>query len=375
VESSSYLPYRFKELCRATTYRPLIRAAVAAAVISLTVPGTSHAQSLELGGKLLEALNEAHDAFESLTTLHQAAQDALSGRSVSAGSDWSTLADRYDHAAQTARSAPLPSDFQSKNIVSVSDFMDCSKRTDSMDKLRGYLGDLQTARDQGNVSLSNLDQRLTEIPPAQKALTYLINVHQQLVSIPVYGQKFAFDWLDLEARVSPALNSLEAELKNQRARIAADVQKLNSEITNYQANLSQLTNVGCSSEAGLDDLMLGTWNQRSRFDVTGGTRAIAGVLILDRKIGEKTYSGTRNLTATHQLTAGYSWLPENLARGAPRGSTTWIESASTTVTATVTDTEVILSYPAAPWEKSGLTVKYQRNGRSFYSDASTFTKQ
>src|SRR5689334_23200117 len=99
---------------------------------ALVTAGSLHAQSLELAGRLASALITAKDAYDNLSILQRAAQDALAGKPISTGGDWSALADRYEQAAERVRAAPLPSEFQSSNVVSVSDFMNCSTRADAM---------------------------------------------------------------------------------------------------------------------------------------------------------------------------------------------------------------------------------------------------
>lgn len=274
---------------------------------SFTV-GTSGAQSLELVGKLASALTEAKDAFENLTVLRAAAADALAGKNVSTGGDWSALADQYDRAAQLAREAPLPSQFQSRNIVSVADLANCSTRSNTIEKLRAYRDELASARGQGSASVARLDESLSEISRAQEALAYLIDVHGKLSTLPIYGQRFAFDWVDLEARVRPALNGLEGDLRRQRSRFVEDLSKLNLSISNFQANLDQMTKMrGCDSEASLDQRIMGVWRgpyrhrlYKTQISSDGQTLAGTFTMTITQKLGPAEYSGkmVQDLTRT-----------------------------------------------------------------------------
>jgi hypothetical protein len=191
----------------------------------------------QVAGRLVSILNDIREANASLTTLQQAAEDALTGRTVSAGTAWATIAERYDKAARTAKEDRLPSEFTSENMPSPSDLSSCAA---TLNKLRAYNVDLLSAKEQGNKTMGNMDQRLAEIPRAKEALKYLVGVHEKLASLPVRGQGFALDLLELD-RVSVALNGLDGELRNLRRRYAEDLKKLDSMIERFQANLRQFS--------------------------------------------------------------------------------------------------------------------------------------
>ena len=214
---------------------------VTAVLLGLQVSG---GQDLQLVGKLAAALSDAQDAYKKLEMGRQAAQDALQGKRVTTGGDWARVAEKYDKAAKGAREAPLPSQFQSKNIASVADLANCSTRAATLGKLKAYLDELTAARRHGAAAVAAINERLMEIPKAGEAVTYLMKVHEKLVAVPIYGEKFALDWIDLDA-VQLSLNGLESDLKSQKARFSADLAKMDIAIANFNANLSQLTNLTC----------------------------------------------------------------------------------------------------------------------------------
>jgi hypothetical protein len=194
---------------------------------------------LTLAGPTLSALKEAKGSLETLINLKIAATDALAGKTPSIGGDWSKLADSYDKASADAKAAPVPSALtSSNNVVSLAELMNCSTRQSAITKLYGYQTDLRNTQVRGQDGVKQLDGQLADIVTARAALTYLISVHQQLAAVPVYGDKFALDWLDLNTRVSRSLSDLESALKNQRKRFSDDLVVLNTRIQNYQSNLA-----------------------------------------------------------------------------------------------------------------------------------------
>jgi hypothetical protein len=312
---------------------------LAVLAFSQTTPRLAYAQNLKAAGELLGAINEAHDAYESLTTLQNAAQDALAGRSVSAGSDWANLADRYDRAADAATNAPPPSEFQSSNIPSLADFMDCSTHDDSIEKMRAYLVDIQNARDQGNATLAKLDQSLAEIPPAQQALKYLIDVNQQLVAVPIYGLRFQMDWFDLETRVSRSLNGLEGALKEKRKRFAADLQKLSAKGSDLQSKVGGLASIPCTQGAGLDSVMPGVWTGPIRTVYEDGQIAEGTyTLTITQKTGPSAYAGRVRIEATRTAPPGKTFA-------STRTRTEHASISFPNVSITVNGSSVIVSGP------------------------------
>ncbi|WP_447985475.1 hypothetical protein [Nitrospira sp. Nam74] len=229
-------------------------AVILASTETLQVPMLSAQELSKNAVELIKALNEAKDAHEELEKLRGAADNALHGKPISTGSDWSKLADRYDKLTEAARKSPLPSQFTSANIVSVGDFSNCATRPASIQKLNAYLQDLKDASAKGKTVVASLDATLTkDIPSTRESLVYLIKVHEDLMALPGIGSQFAFDWLDLNTRVLQSLGQLESALKGQKKRYNDNVILLDQEIGNYESNLSKLSQMTCSP-------ITGTWS-------------------------------------------------------------------------------------------------------------------
>jgi hypothetical protein len=228
---------------------PRVLLPIAFVVLSGSIGG----QTGSIVGKLLSAVNDAKDAYSTITRLESAAHNAIEGKKVTADGDWTKLAGKYAQAAKEAREAPVPSQFQSQNIVSVADLANCVTRPSTMQKLRAYQGELTAARQNGVKSLAILDERLAEVPKAKESLRYLISVHEKLMEVPVYGPAFGLDWVDLETRVQPALNNLADDLKKQREHYADDLSRMATAIANFQANLDQLSRLTCSCSGNAAD--------------------------------------------------------------------------------------------------------------------------
>jgi hypothetical protein len=205
--------------------------------VALTVEG----QSLQLAGKLLGAMNEANDALNTLDTLQTAASDALVGNRVSAGTGWSKLADRFNKAAADAESAPLPPDPVVTQPVSAAELADCKTRAGAVAKLTSYLNDLRSSRQATQESLRSLDHQLTRIAQGRRALEYLINVHEQLIKVPIYGDLFVLNWVDLNTSVSDSFGELESAFRAQRQKYFTNDRALGLRIGNLQSNISLFT--------------------------------------------------------------------------------------------------------------------------------------
>jgi hypothetical protein len=184
------------------------------------------------------AIVESNEALDTMNRLQQAAQDALAGKPISIGTDWSKLADRYDKAARDAKSAPLPAAIPQTEPVSVEDLRKCTTRAEAIHKLTNYLTDLRASQSSGQELEKTLDKQLANIQHAKQALAYLITVHEKLMALPVVGTSFGLDWVDLNTRVSDSLAGLDDALKGNRKRTDEALSTLSIKIRNYESNLS-----------------------------------------------------------------------------------------------------------------------------------------
>lgn len=221
--------------------RPPSRWIVLAAVLSTS-------SVLSAPGSLISALDDIKGAMDKLVILRQAADDALAGKRVTAGSDWAKLAEEFDNAARAAQKAPLPSRFTTRNSVSAEELTDCTERADVLRRLRSYRAEMQQAQSSGRASVEKINLTLARIPKAEAALRYLQQVHEKLVKVPPFGEKFAFDWVDIEAAIGSLGGTLQSALKEQTRRYDLDLNGLDRRIGIYDSNMALISRMECSGE-------------------------------------------------------------------------------------------------------------------------------
>jgi hypothetical protein len=206
---------------------------------------------LKLSVKVYDAIKKGKDGLGDIKKVEEVVKDIEAGRTPSVTSNqWTDLAKKYREAAKQVREAPLPTEFdKSKYAFSFDDFKNCDTRESGLAKARGYLKELQDARQRGGQALTDLDNSLSEADAARAALKYLIDVHEKLVSVPIYGSIFQWDWFELNTDVSASLGDLTSALKAQKKKLDEEVGKLSLYIPNLQGNLSQLEGLSCSLAA------------------------------------------------------------------------------------------------------------------------------
>jgi len=203
---------------------------------------------LALSVKVYESIEEARKALGEIEAVQAVVQDIEAGKTPSVTQNqWTGLGDDYKALAKKIREAPLPTDFdKEKYTVSLSDLKSCSTREASINKLRGFLQELKDARKRGDAGLIQLGASLSEADKARVALKYLIDVHEKLASIPVYGSIFAWDWFELNTDVSASLSDLTSALKSQQKKLQGELAKLNLYIPNLEGNLTLFDPATCS---------------------------------------------------------------------------------------------------------------------------------
>jgi hypothetical protein len=206
---------------------------------------------LKLGVKVYEATKKAKDSLGEMKKVEGVVKDIEAGRTPSVTSNqWADLAQKYREAAKELKEAPLPTEFdKSKYAFSLDEFRNCDTREGSLTKARGYLKELQDARQRGQQGVAALDESLSDADAARDALKYLIDVHEKLITVPIYGSIFQWDWFELNTDVSASLGDLTSALKEQKKKINDELGKLSSYIPNLQGNLSQLEGLSCSLAA------------------------------------------------------------------------------------------------------------------------------
>jgi hypothetical protein len=212
-----------------------------ASLFALLLSSPTVAQSLELTAKLVAAMKETSDAVTVLDSMQTAATNALLGKPVSAGSDWSKLAVKLTAAAKDTKSVPLPSEVVVSEPVTAPELANCSTRGDAVGKLNSYLTGLMNARSSGQKSIQSIDDELERVAAAKKALAYLIQVHTKLVQVPLYGNLFVNSWIDLQTSVGESLGDLGTAYNDLRKRFGDNVATLTKQINNLESNISLFT--------------------------------------------------------------------------------------------------------------------------------------
>lgn len=219
--------------------------------ISLPTRADVDPNLLKLSTQVYDAIKKGKDGLEELKKVEGVVKDIEAGRTPSVTSNqWADLAKKYREAAKQIREAPLPTAFdKSKYAFSLDEFRNCDTREAGLAKARGYLNELRDARTRGEQASAALDSALSEAGTARAALKYLIEVHEKLVNVPVYGSIFQWDWFELNTDVSASLGDLTSALNAQKKKVGEEVGKLAVYISNLQGNLSQLEGMSCSLAA------------------------------------------------------------------------------------------------------------------------------
>ena len=267
---------------------------------------------LKMSAEAGNALKTADDAFSDLNSVLHMVQDIENKRKPNVTeSRWTELATEYQQAAATLSQAPLPTDFnREKYRFSIDELNYCDTDDQSLAKATGYLSELRGALPRGQDEVGKLDLRLNRIAAARQALTYLISVHDKLITVPIYGEIFKWDWLELNTEVSDSLNTLQAAVNAQKKKLTGEMAKISQYITNLQSNLSLLEQMekNCADPEKLTDAkIMGVWNFRVAGDANSETRKGSGVKIVDKKLGPGLYSVTSTWSETRTLKPGYYW--------------------------------------------------------------------
>lgn len=204
---------------------------------------------LKLASEVYQAQQELNDAYETVNKVQLIVKDIEAGKTpniASYGSDWSVLANGYKNAAARLRKAPLVTDFdQSKYALSLAELQNCHLRDQNFGKLRGYNTELQQGLQRGQAELAKLQTSKDLISKTQAALRYLIDVNGKLMGVPVYGQIFQWNWVDLELGVRPALSDLSSAVNEQEKKLKNEMTKVTQQTQNLTSNIALLENSIC----------------------------------------------------------------------------------------------------------------------------------
>jgi hypothetical protein len=186
--------------------------------------------------------------------------------------DWGELANKYRMAAQTIDKAPLSTEFDSKEYaVSLDEMKNCKLKQQSLEKMNGYLKELKDGQERGKESIIKLNQIVAKIKISREVLRYCIDVHQKLMQVPIFGQKFALDWLELEIDVTDALNIFEQAIQKQRKKIKAEQAKLDMYVPNFESNLRLVNKYyteKCKEDDEIEKLLQKELSKTKKYELT-----------------------------------------------------------------------------------------------------------
>ena len=206
---------------------------------------------LNLGIEALKSIKEAKDAYGNIEDVRKVVKDIEDGKTPSVTENkWSDLANKYKVAAEHLRNASLSTEFdKSKYSFSFDELKNCDTRQASLTKAKGYLKELKDALERGKTSQADLDLAQKDVDSAKQALKYLIDVHEKLMNVPIYGEIFQWDWFELNTSVSKSLGELQSALSSRRQRLQNSINLINQYIPNLESNLSLLEKLSCSLAA------------------------------------------------------------------------------------------------------------------------------
>jgi hypothetical protein len=218
--------------------------------------GTLSAQqnAMQLGAEALNAYNLAEGATTDFLNAQEVAAAIARGKKPTVtSSPWDTVAQRYDTAARKLKNSPMPTDFdKAKYAFSPQELADCKLREQNLNKARGYLSELQASATRGQDAVATLDSNLERFRRAEVALRYVIDVHTRLITDPIFGQFFHWDWLTLETDVRDSLSDLTQTTEERKNTIEKRLAVIPTLSNNLQSNINMIRSTPCGPE--------GTWN-------------------------------------------------------------------------------------------------------------------
>jgi len=198
---------------------------------------------LKLTSEVLSASDDLKGSMEKLQGLKDALEDIKDKKTPKfTDNEWNDLASTYREAAQEIEKAPLTTDFDKKKYaVSIDELKNCDLKEQTLRKLNDYLQELKNAQERGKQSIITTNGVSAKIKISRELLRYCIDVHEKLGQLPIFGEKFLWDWIALQTDVTDALNIFEEAIKNQKKKIIEEKSKLDLYIPNFEANLFHIT--------------------------------------------------------------------------------------------------------------------------------------
>lgn len=197
--------------------------------------------------EIVDVLSDAKGKLETIQRVKEIVEEIENGEEPSVDENqWSDLADQYDTLASRIEAAELPDNTPPRDLrVPIGDAMRCATRASAVSRLERYSAWLKDNRVKYNEALRDIDRSQDDVRNARSALRYVINAYDELVSIPIYGEIFAWDWFELENDVKQSLNRVSSALTTQKRRINSNLVTLNTNISNLDQNLVDLRRAVC----------------------------------------------------------------------------------------------------------------------------------
>jgi hypothetical protein len=239
-------------------------------------------QILKISAEVYKAFDELKVGYDDLNKVQTIVKEIEIGGHpdvASYGSDWSALANSFRKAANTIRNAPSVTDFDpSPYTLSIDELGNCYNKEQNFDKLRSYREALEDASKRGSEEIERFENQKLLIAKTREALKYLIDVNAKLISVPIYGEIFQWNWFDLEVGVRPALGDFSTAVNEQEKKLKIEISKINTQVSNLRSNIALLEESLC--------LIAGTY--RGSFDDDGDIVKVT--LVINRN--GNFYNGT-----------------------------------------------------------------------------------
>jgi hypothetical protein len=217
-------------------------------VASLCQPAKGQ-NRLELAGPVTEALTDAKESYDNIQSVLKIVKEIEAGKrpNVSSyGSDWSNLAKGYRRAADRVRTAPLVGDFDATPFaLSAAQLANCHQSRQNIATLRGYETALMRVVSKARSDLATLAGEKERADSSAAAVRYLVEATRDASKLPVVGELFQWDWLALEAGVSPALGEYRQALNAQITKLTRELEKADRHRSNLAQNTELLETSTC----------------------------------------------------------------------------------------------------------------------------------
>lgn len=277
--------------------------------VLMTSPNTVFAQSaFEVGIEAGITLDDIRSAYETIKKVQDVMRQIEEKKPITASQkEWEDLTTRFEKAAERLRLASeIPAFDSAKYTVTGEELAKCSTREASLAKLQSFAKSIADSESAGKSALARIDAAIADIEASRRALKYLLEANLRLAGSPVLGEVFAWNWFDLQNRVSPALGTAASSLEKQQKRLTENLKAAELKRTNLASNIQLMSSAKCD--------VVGTW--RGQCFTTEG-HASGTVLSLTKAGTEYSCRFERSLTGglTVKRCSNFIFSPDNRSIG------------------------------------------------------------